>query len=223
MLDRAVDTEVLPARVHGRFLVRDGGADSRGLLVVFHGYGMSASAMLEEVEAIPGLDAWTVVSVQGLYRFYDSRTREVVASWMTRQDRELAIADNIAFVGDVVGRVRGSRQGAGPLVYLGFSQGTAMAYRAAAGVDPPCHGVVALGGDVPPELAEKGLAACPPVMIGRGLADEWYGEDKVEADLRLLNSLGCETQVVRFAGGHEWTDEFRSRCEDFLADLAGSG
>ena len=223
MPDRAVDTKILPARVHGRFLVRDGGADSSGgLLVAFHGYGMSASGMLEEVEAIPGLDAWTVVSVQGLYRFYDSRTREVVASWMTRQDRELAIADNIAFVGDVVGRVLGSRQGFGPLVYLGFSQGTAMAYRAAAGVDHPCHGVVALGGDVPPELADRGLATCPPVMIGRGLADEWYGEDKVEADLRLLTNLGCETRVVRFAGGHEWTDEFRLRCEEFLATVVGS-
>ncbi|MGB5295662.1 MAG: phospholipase [Thermoanaerobaculia bacterium] len=223
MPDRDVVVEVLPARVHGRYLLRDGGQDSRGLVVAFHGYGMSALGMLEEVDAIPGIDAWTVVSVQGLHRFYDSRSREVVASWMTRQDRDLAIADNIAFVGEVVGRVFGSSEAAGPLVYVGFSQGTAMAYRAAAGIDHNCQGVVALGGDVPPDLADRGLASSPRVMIGRGLGDQWYGEDKVEADLQLLTNLGCEAQVVRFSGGHEWTEEFRLRCQGFLANLAGSG
>lgn len=215
--------EVLPARVHGRYLQRDGGTQPRGLVVAFHGYGMGASGMLEEVDAIPGIDSWTVVSVQGLHRFYDSRSREVVASWMTRQDRDLAIADNIAFVGEVVGRVLESSGVSEPLVYLGFSQGTAMAYRAAAGIDHRCQGVVALGGDVPPELADRGLTSCPRVMIGRGLADEWYGEDKVEADQQLLTTLGWDAEVVRFAGGHEWTAEFRSSCQGFLASLAASG
>jgi len=215
--------EVISARVHGRYLVRRADGDAGGLLVVFHGYGMNASDMLDEVEAIPGMDAWTVASVQGLHRFYDSRSREVVASWMTRQDRELAIADNIGFVGEVVGRVLASSQLAGPLVYLGFSQGTAMAYRAAAGAGHPCQGILALGGDVPPELAERGLASCRRVMIGRGLSDEWYGEDKLEADVRLLTTLGCDVEVVRFSGGHEWTEEFRLRCQEFLAGLAESG
>lgn len=217
-----VKVEVLPARIHGRYLVRNAVGDSRGLLVAFHGYGMSAAGMLEEIERIPEIETWTVVSVQGLHRFYDSRSREVVASWMTRQDRELAIADNIAFVNDVVGRVLNSTASTGPLVLVGFSQGTAMTYRAAAGIDAPCQGVVALGGDVPPELAHRDQPPCWRAMIGRGLADEWYGEDKVEADVELLTTLGCEAEVVRFTGGHEWTEEFRSHCQRFLASLAAA-
>jgi predicted esterase len=215
--------EVLPARVHGRYLIREPESDSRGLLVATHGYGMSAAAMLAQVETIPGIEAWTVVSIQGLSRFYNTRSQEVVASWMTRQDRELAIADNITFVSDVVGRVVEDGTKAGPLVYLGFSQGTAMAYRAAAGVMRPCRGVVALGGDVPPELAGRDLARKPRVLIGRGLSDEWYDESKLEADLQLLDELGWETEVARFSGGHEWTDEFRSRCQVFLDSLASEG
>ena len=211
--------EVLPARVHGRYHLRSGGRDSRGVLVAFHGYGTSASDILEEVEVIPGIKAWTVVSIQGLHRFYSSRTREVVASWMTRQDRELAIEDNLEFVSDVVERVLAAEERPGPLVYLGFSQGTAMAYRAAAGVERPCRGVVALGGDVPPELAGRNLASRPRVLIGRGLSDEWYDESKLEADLQLLERLGWETAVARFAGGHEWTEEFRLCCRDFLGRL----
>ena len=214
--------EVLPARVHGRYLVREAKSGSRGLLIATHGYGMSAAEMLAEVETIPGIEDWTVVSIQGLNRFYNTRSQEVVASWMTGQDRELAIADNIAFVGDVVARVFETEQIAGPLVYLGFSQGTAMAYRAAAGVDHSCHGVVALGGDVPPELAGRDLASRPRVLIGRGLSDEWYSEEKLESDLEILRSLGCEADVELFSGGHEWTDEFRQRCREFLTRLIES-
>lgn len=214
--------EVLPARVHGRYLIREGKPKSCGVLVAFHGYGMSAADMLAEVETIPGIEDWTVVSIQGLNRFYSTRSQEVVASWMTGQDRELAIADNIAFVGDVVARVFETEQIAGPLVYLGFSQGTAMAYRAAAGVDHSCHGVVALGGDVPPELAGRVVASRPRVLIGRGLSDEWYSEEKLESDLEILRSLGCEADVELFSGGHEWTAEFRSHCQRFLASLAAA-
>lgn len=190
--------------------------------MAFHGYGTSAADMLVEVETIPGIDAWTVVSIQGLNRFYNTRTREVVAGWMTREDREHAIEDNVAFVAGIVGRVLSSGEVPAPLVYLGFSQGTAMAYRAAAGVDPPCQGVVALGGDLPPELAGRDLASRPRVLIGRGLADEWYSEEKLESDLEILRSLGCEAEAIRFSGGHEWTDEFRTRCEGFLDSLASA-
>ena len=46
---------------------------------------------------------------------------------------------------------------------------------------------------------------------------------KLEADLQLLDELGWETEVARFSGGHEWTDEFRSRCQVFLDSLASEG
>jgi hypothetical protein len=45
------------------------------------------------VEASGGL-----VSIHGLPRFYQRRADEAVASWMTRQDREVAIADKTACV-----------------------------------------------------------------------------------------------------------------------------
>ena len=47
---------------------------------------------------------------------------------MTRQDREAAIADNIDYVDRVVAATRTAAE---PLVFAGFSQGVAMAFRAA--------------------------------------------------------------------------------------------
>ena len=40
--------------------------------------------MLEEMRRIPGADAWRLVSVQALHRFYTRGDQAVVASWMTR-------------------------------------------------------------------------------------------------------------------------------------------
>ena len=220
MADSRIEARTIPARVHGRFLVRHSTSDRRtGLLVGCHGYAENAEAQLIELEKIRGVGEWTVVAVQALHPFYNSRTGDVVAGWMTKQDRELAIEDNIQYLSDLVREVRVGELLTAPLVYLGFSQGVAMAYRAAAGAGHLCHGVVAFAGDVPPELAEKELGAFPPVLLGRGDDDEWYGAEKLAADERFLKSRGVDCRIASFPGGHEWTDEFRDQVSRFLIEL----
>ncbi|HEY6843033.1 MAG TPA: hypothetical protein VI391_02620 [Thermoanaerobaculia bacterium] len=87
-------THTIAATVHGRFVVRAGPPGR--MLIGFHGYAETAEIHLDELLMIPGTDAWTVVSVQALHPFYTSREQRIVASWMTRLDRELAIDDNKA-------------------------------------------------------------------------------------------------------------------------------
>src|ERR1041384_702638 len=99
------------------------GSTAAPLLVGFHGYAELAEDMLARLRAIAGSDRWVVVSVQGLNRFYQRRTNEVIAGWMTRQDRELAIADNVAYVNAVVDAVAREFNGAARTVFAGFSQG----------------------------------------------------------------------------------------------------
>ena len=53
---------------------------------------------MELLRGVPVDASWTRVAIQGLHRFYRGRSRTTVASWMTRQDRELLIADNVAYV-----------------------------------------------------------------------------------------------------------------------------
>jgi len=198
------------AKVHGRVLVREG--DPRRLLVGFHGYAESAETHLRELLRIPGSDGWTVVAVQGLSRFYNRRSAEVVASWMTSQDREQAIADNLLYVRSVVE----SFGTVDRLVFAGFSQGAAMAYRAAAAL--PSHGLLILGGDVPPDvIAQKRVQVLPPMLVGRGATDEWFSEEKLEKDLSFLRLAAERVETCRFDGGHEWTDQFRAAAGAFLS------
>jgi Predicted esterase len=206
------EARTIPTTVHGRYLVRQGPPER--LLVGFHGYGETAEVHMKQLLQIPGIESWTTVAVQALHPFYLGRTGAIVASWMTSQDRELAIEDNRAYVHSVVARFPSPRQ----LVFLGFSQGATMAYRAAAG--SAATGVIALGGDLPPEIVQS-RPPLPAVLIGRGTREEWYTDEKLQKDLSFLSVVTTVTTCV-YDGGHEWTEEFRAAAGEFLARLADS-
>ena len=203
---------------HGRALIKDASSYA-GLLVGFHGYAQSAEDMLAELELIPGSERWTLVSVQGLHRFYARGHGKVVASWMTREDRDQAIADNLGYVNRVV---RAALQGAGDeatVVFLGFSQGVAMAYRAAVMGERRAGGLIAIGGDVPPDVKEASSDRFPPILIAGGASDEWYTAAKLEADEVFLRGRGLPHEIFRYAGGHVWTAELRGRVHQVLDKL----
>lgn len=208
------------ATVHGRVLV-ELSTEPVGVLAGFHGYAQTAEDMHAELQQIPGADRWTKVSIQALHPFYIRGDSKVVASWMTRQDRDLAIADNIAYVQSVIAQALADLAPGLPVVMVGFSQGAAMAYRAALYSTRPVAGIVALGGDVPPELKEDASLTWPPVLVGVGDREEWYAGDKLAADLTFLQSRGITHQVVRFDGAHEWTAAFRDEVGRFIASRVG--
>jgi predicted esterase len=213
----------IPARTLGRYLIDN--AESRAplpLLVGFHGYRENAEKHLEDLRRIPGAEATRRVAVQGLHRFMNLKTNEIVASWMTRQDREQAIADNVDYVASVLDAVDREHPGDGRRVFVGFSQGTSMAYRAAAKAGHPGHGLIVLGGDMPPELADD-PSPLPPVLIGRGARDSWYTEERMANDLERLRRRGVLVETLVFDGGHEWTDEFRSAAGRFLGRVLAGG
>jgi predicted esterase len=212
-----IEAHSIPVQTHGRYLVRRAEAASGARMIVgFHGYKETAEVHLADLAQIPGASAWTVVAVQGLHVFY--RGNEVVASWMTRLQRELAIADNVAYVHAVVREVVSLVGTPVRLVFAGFSQGVAMAYRAAAASVGDCHGVIALAGDVPPELRVRDVRL-PPVLLGRGTLDSWYTEAKMNLDLEALALAGVPAETVVFEGGHEWREPFLDAAGRFLARL----
>jgi predicted esterase len=200
---------------HGRYLVLPGQAARAATLLGFHGYGETAEDELRRLQTVAGINQWTVVSIEGLHHFYRRRTDEVVASWMTRQNRELAIADNIAYVQNIVDNL--SPKLPAPLALSGFSQGVAMAFRAAARLTQPVKGVIACGGDVPPELDANALARIPRVVIIRGVRDEWYTSEKQAADQERLRAAGVTVQNAVVDAGHEWTAECSEIASQFLA------
>ncbi len=211
---------VLPAQVTGRYLIEDR-PGPLPLLVGFHGYGENAEIHIEQLRRLPGRERFRLAAVQALHRFYNTKTGEVVGSWMTKLDRDQAIADNLGYVARVVEEVEREHGPPPRLIYLGFSQGAAMAYRAAAR-GRPCHGLVALGGDVPPDVADDPSVTLPPLLIGRGTEDTWYTEAKMARDIEVLRAQGAAFETLVFPGGHEWAPAFLEAAGTFLQRVLGS-
>tara|TARA_B100001105_G_scaffold177161_1_gene142818 strand:- start:599 stop:1273 length:675 start_codon:yes stop_codon:yes gene_type:complete len=220
--ERTPPTEhTIAASTQGRYLISC--PTSQGphpLLVGFHGYGEQAETHLAELQRLPGAEHWLLASVQGLHWFYSSKQQMVVASWMTRLGREQAILDNIQYVDDVVRRLQQEFNVNNHLVYVGFSQGAAMAYRAAAKAGHACSGLIVLGGDLPNDLKEGGPLRLPKVLIGRGQEDDWYTQEKYTSDLVTLREHSIEVSTTLFKGGHEWTDAFREEVGQFLTAVS---
>jgi predicted esterase len=205
----------IPVTTHGRVLVEGDGESTAPLrlLVGCHGYAQSADEMMEMLGRIPA-DGWTRVSVQALHRFYRGRSQLTVASWMTRQDRDLLIGDNVAYVDAAIAAV--AVRPIERLVFCGFSQGVAMAFRAAVRGAARADAVLALGGDVPPELLADATVTFPRVLLARGTRDEWYTAARLEADEASLRTRGASVDTLTFDGAHEWHPEFATRAAVFL-------
>src|SRR5687768_6424774 len=143
--------------VHGRVAFEERDPDC--LIVGFHGYGETAEIHLAELQRTAGAGEWSLAAVQALHPFYSKGGTVIGANWMTSLDRELAIADNVAYVRRVVTELPPAKT----LVFLGFSQGAAMAARAAAEI--PATGLLLLGGDIPPDVRGRDI---PPLFLARG-------------------------------------------------------
>ena len=165
------DRLTIAARTHGRVLVRrPSSSPPWPALIGFHGYAMNAGQMIELLEQIPGAGGWLLVSVQGLHRFYSRDQKTVVASWMTSEDRDAAIADNIRYVADVVDAVKH----AWPfeqLVYAGLLAGRGDGVSCRRFGRPRVRGRFGARGRHPARAAGRSLIAWPRVVLGRGEED----------------------------------------------------
>ena len=202
----------IATRIHGRVLVREA-EDPVAVIAGFHGYMENADIQMARLEALPDSGRATLISVQGLNRFYRGRTEEVVAGWMTRQDREAMIADNIEYTDRALDS---SAPTTSPLFTSGFSQGVAMAFRAALRGRRRVSGVVAVGGDVPPELLEDPTLAFPAVLLARGERDDWYTNAKLEADASALRARHTPVETLVYQGAHDWTVEVAAAAARFI-------
>jgi predicted esterase len=208
-----VKTLTITTRIHGRVLVREA-ADPVAVIAGFHGYMENAEIQMARLEVLPELQRATLVSVQGLNRFYRGRSQEVVAGWMTRQDRDAMIADNIEYCDRAIEAAAPPEI---PLVTAGFSQGVAMAFRAALRGRRGALGVIAVGGDVPPELLDDAALTFPAVLLARGEQDEWYTSARLDADGRALRARHTAVETLVYPGAHEWTAEVAVAAARFIA------
>jgi predicted esterase len=207
----------LETTISGRYLVEAPEGDGPfPLLAGFHGYGQTAEDELELLRNIPGSGCWIRLSIEALHPFMNAKGQPG-ASWMTRRDRELRIAENVRYADAVIAQVMAVLPVDGRLVLHGFSQGAGMGSRAAVLGRHPVAGVMLLGGDIPPELDD--LDRMKSVHIGRGDHDHFYRKTLYESDLVRLRAAGVEPSLALYHGGHMPTGDYFGDAGRFLAGI----
>ncbi|MCB0324827.1 MAG: hypothetical protein KDD69_14690 [Bdellovibrionales bacterium] len=209
-----ISTHHIATTVHGRCLIASPDwAAPTGWLVGFHGYAESAQEQLERLLPIAP-DGWGCCSVQALHPFY-RKDGSIVASWMTKLDRELAIEDNVNYIRQSIEAIRGSTHEP-PVWLVGFSQGAAMAFRAAFFVQPKVDGVIAVGGELPPELRSLPAPAGVQLLLCRGSDDPHYTQAQWDADIAILRSNGAMLDTLEYRGEHPWNDILQEKLRCYL-------
>ena len=191
--------------------------DSGGVREVWlacHGYGQSAARWARHFEPLASAERLIVVP-EALSKFYlDDRYQRVGASWMTRENRESEVADQIRYLDAVMteacGRA-GVDLGSVRLVGFGFSQGTATIMRwlerSALAAQRPrrANRVILWGGRVPTDLdlgAQRPWLEQADLHIVAGDRDAVATPGRVIAQETALREAGIPYRTVTFSGEH---------------------
>ena len=187
-----------------RYHVLGDPATARMVWVLLHGYGQLARFFLNKFEGLE--DGLLIAAPEGLSRFYlDAQHQRVGATWMTREDREHEIGDQLSYLDALAASLLDGCPRATGLGVLGFSQGVATACRWTALGKANAQHLVLWGGSMPPDL-DHGLMrqrwGDMRVHLVQGEKDELVPEQVVSANAAILQRAQVEHSVHHHAGGH---------------------
>lgn len=214
MPQKALQTYHIATQTHGRYCLSV--PENQGpwpLLMGLHGYAEKAETQMQRLVSIEQAQAWMLLCPQALNAFYTPGHADVVAGWMTRQDRDIAITDNIAYLSSLLDIVLEQYAVPDTIAILGYSQGAAQAWRLAAMGPHSCAGVIAISGDLPEELTTEDLAKIPSALLIRGREDAVYKRDLFLSDARRLEEAGVPIRTEEIEGEHDW----ETACEGILS------
>jgi predicted esterase len=104
-----------------------GNKNANTVMYVLHGYGQLARFFIRKFEHLA--DEFLIVAPEGMHRFYlNGSSGRVGTSWMTKEDRETDIQDNLMWLNSL-DKALSEEFTFSERIILGFSQGGATAAR----------------------------------------------------------------------------------------------
>lgn len=179
------------------------------ILIALHGYGQLADAFVREFEVLYAQPDWGVVAPEGLSRFYlKGYYGRVGATWMTKEDRESEIADQAVYLDEVAAFIR-QQNPAAKLHLLGFSQGTATAWRWLLNGNTEIASFCCWAGQCPEEYNERLLEQLGmiPFYLVNSTEDEFIPLDAARMQAAHLRIHFTRLQTFEFEGKHQLNPE----------------
>jgi predicted esterase len=185
-------------------------AATRQLWLVAHGYGQLAEYFIRHFAPLHAADpaGTVIVAPEALARFYLNGTSgRVGASWMTKADRLIEIADQAGYLAQLLAELTGSLPPTAQVIVLGFSQGTATVSRwlASQANHWRPQQLVLWAGDFPADIEEDAaqrLLDGLPVALVCGDQDEYVSLAQLHQQAASLRQHGAIVSMHTFIGSH---------------------
>ena len=174
------------------------------IIIAFHGYGQLASYFIRHFEQL-GPEYFIIVP-EGMHRFYlQGMQGRVGASWMTKEDREVDIENQSAYINALLAQFGSPEKLSPKLCILGFSQGVATAMRWILFNKIKVNAFIIWAGSMPPDLkAEEVKEAFSsitiPIIIGN--KDPYFQEEVKEQQKALIERYQLHAKVINYEGEH---------------------
>lgn len=195
------------------------------LVIAAHGYGQACKSFIRRFRPWCAHNV-LVVAPQGPSQFYwkHDDTPRVGFSWMTSYMRENTIEELMAYMGRLL-EVLAQRYtfDSSRVFTLGFSQGSALAFRLAASDNLKTAGAIACGGDLPPDVAERLADLEPfPVLLVHGKDDQSMSFAKAQEGEHMLRDHDFPVETLYFEGGHDIPPDILERVLQWMLEQSST-
>jgi predicted esterase len=182
--------------------------NTRFIWFCLHGYGQLARYFGRKFMALDKEENFIILP-QGLSKFYlleDHGNSRVGATWMTKEDRETEIRNQLNLLQSIWDREVGTKEYTAQVVLFGFSQGVATIGRMAAYAKFPFDKLVMWAGSFPHDLppdAFHHLRGHEELWYFTSHDDPYFSENVYAQHMeRVVSAFGKEPKVVYYEGGH---------------------
>ncbi|MEL6670866.1 MAG: hypothetical protein AAFR61_01705 [Bacteroidota bacterium] len=174
--------------------------------IACHGFGQMVKYFSRRFDVLDASKHYLLFP-QGLDRFYMDNYTKVGASWTTREERDLHLENQQAYLDQMWAIESPQFDWSRTQLHLfGFSQGVSVITRWAVKAQLPFDRMIMWAGGFPPELTADKWAFKKPqteFVVVLGNQDPFINAAQLDKQGTLLQSAFGEYQSIRFEGGHE--------------------
>lgn len=205
------EKKIITPRTARYFVLNQYSNEVEEVVFVLHGYAQLAKYFIKKFESIVSNNR-IVIAPEGLSKFYwNGMGGRVVASWMTKEDRESEIIDQSAYLDSVYKEIKTNYPQA-KIKMIGFSQGASTAVRwlvnsHVAKIDE----LILWGGAYPFDALKhqeaKRLAEIPTTYL-IGDTDQYLKKEDVQNGVaQIEKALNNKIKLIDYVGDHNIFEE----------------
>lgn len=180
--------------------------NEKSIWILLHGYGQLASFFLKKFSSYFKEEVLFIAPEANNHAYLQGFSGRVGANWMTKHERESAIASNNNFLNDILHDILGQFESKPNIHVLGFSQGAATASRWVVQCPFEIQSLVLWSGgfahDLDLKKAQRRLNDLR-VKVVLGDSDEFLTKEGLQKQEELIQLFPGKVELFRFKGGHE--------------------